>query len=181
MLNLLINWRTTSWIGFHVSFIVGSFLPQTDELLLASWWVEQQDAGPARWRVTRQVASCPRWWPRVRRVYHWGRAIVALGLSLWLLEYLLSQSGAPGWAWLCLVFISQAAVDAGRQVLCGSIDTRVSVPVVQPDSHVEAAIDLEPILADWNVSSASSAAAPMRLAALARKPRQKRYTPCNPT
>jgi hypothetical protein len=40
MLNLLINWRTTFWIGFHVFLIVGSFLPQTGELLLASWWVE---------------------------------------------------------------------------------------------------------------------------------------------
>ena len=50
--------------------------------------------------------------------------------------------------WLCLVFVSQAAVDAGRQVLCGSIDTRASVPVAQPDSHIEVTIDLEPILAE---------------------------------
>lgn len=47
-----------------------------------------------------------------------------------------------------LVFVSQAAVDAGRQVLCGLIDTRASVPVTQPDSHVEVTIDLEPILAE---------------------------------
>lgn len=148
MLNLLINWRITLWIGFHVFLIVGSFLPQTGELVLASWWAEQKDTGPACWRVTRQVASCARWWPRVQRVYHWGRAIVALGLSLWLLEYLLSQPGVPGWVWLGLVFASQGAVDTCRQVLSGPIDTKTGAPVTQPGSHVEVSIDLEPILAE---------------------------------
>jgi putative transposase len=156
MLNLLINWRITLWIGFHVFLIVGSFLPQTGELVLVSWWAEQKDAGPACWRVTRQVASCPRWWPRVQRVYRWGRAAMALGLSLWLLEYLLSQPGVPGWVWLGLVFVSQAAVDTCCQVLSGPIDAKVGAPVTQPDGHVEVTIDLEPILVELDDFSPSS-------------------------
>lgn len=36
MLNLLMNWRVTLWVAFHVFLIVGGFLPQTGELLLAS-------------------------------------------------------------------------------------------------------------------------------------------------
>jgi hypothetical protein len=148
MLNLLMNWRTTLWIGFHVFLIVGSFLPQTGELLLVSWWVEQQEGGPVVWCVTRQAGTCPRWWSRVQRVCHWSRAIVALGLSLWLLEYLLSQPGVPGWVWLGLVFVSQAAVDTCRRVLSGPIDAKAGAPVAQPDSQVEVTIDLEPILAE---------------------------------
>jgi putative transposase len=147
MLNLLMNWRTTLWIGFHVFLIVGSFLPQTGGLLLAGWWSEQQEAGPGCWHVTRRVASCPRWWPRVQRVYGWGRAIVALGLSLWLLEYLLSQPGVPGGVWLGLAYALYVAVDTCRRVLSGPIDAKAGAPVAQPDSQIEVTIDLEPILA----------------------------------
>ena len=56
MLNLLTNWRMMLWVGFHIVLIVGSFLPQTGELL-AGWWNEQQNAGPVRWRVARQITS----------------------------------------------------------------------------------------------------------------------------
>ena len=90
MLNLLANWRMMLWVGFHVVLIVGSFLPQTGELL-AGWWKEQQNAGPVRWRVTRQVISCPRWWSRVRHACRWGRAVVLLSLSIWFLGNLLPQ------------------------------------------------------------------------------------------
>jgi hypothetical protein len=156
MFNLLMSWRTMLWIGLHVFLIVGSFLPQTGGLLLASWWAEQQDVGHTPWHVTRQSNPCPRWWLRIQRVYCWGRAVAALGLSLGLLEYLLSQPGAPGWVWLCLVFISQAAVGAGRQVLSGLTDTEASVPVVQSDNHVEVTIDLKPILAELDDFSPAS-------------------------
>jgi len=147
MLNLLMNWRTTLWIAFLVFLIAGSFLPQTGGLLLASWWTEQQELGSARWRVTRRPVPCPRWWPRVQRLYRWGRAIVAPGLGLWLLQYLLLPSEVPGWAWLGLVFTGQVALDAGRQVLSDLMDSPVDVPVAPPDSHVEVTIDLAPILA----------------------------------
>ena len=147
MLNLLMNWRTTLWIGFYIFLIIGSFLPQTGGLLLAGWWAARQAVGPARWRVTRQATPCPRWWPRVQRVYRWSKVMVALGLSVWLLKQLLSQPGASDWVWLGLVFTSHVALDAGRQVLSGLVDTKASVPVAQPDSHVEVTIDLEPILA----------------------------------
>lgn len=156
MLNLLINWRMTLWIGFHVFLIVGSFLPQTGELVLASWWAEQKDTGPACWRVTRPATSCPRWWLRVQRVYRWGKAAMVLSLSLWLLEGLLSQPGIPGWVWLGLVFTSHVAVDAGRQLLSGLLDTQAGTPVTQPDSHVEVTIDLEPILAELDDFSPTS-------------------------
>ena len=148
MLNLLMNWRTTLWIGIHVFLIVGCFLPQTGELLLASWWTEQQEIGPAHWRVTRRPVPCPRWWPRVQRLYRWGRAIVALGLGLWLLQYLLLPSEVPRWAWLGLVFTGHVALDAGRQVLSDLMDSPVDVPVAPPDSHVEVTLDLAPILAE---------------------------------
>lgn len=85
MLNLLMNWRTILWITFHVFLIAGSFLPQTGGWLLAGWWNEQQDTGSARWRVTRQAATCPQWWSRVPCVYSWVRSLTALSASLWLL------------------------------------------------------------------------------------------------
>jgi hypothetical protein len=93
MLNLLMNWRTILWITFHVFLIAGSFLPQTGGWLLAGWWNEQQDTGSARWRVTRQAVSQPRWWPRVRCAYRWIRALAALSASLW---FLTSQLPVPG-------------------------------------------------------------------------------------
>ncbi|MFQ5814547.1 MAG: transposase [Anaerolineae bacterium] len=156
MLNLLMNWRTTLWITVLVFLIAGSFLPQTGGLLLASWWTEQQEVGPARWRVTRRPVSCPRWWPRVQGLYRWGRVMVALALGLWLLQHLSSLSEAAGWAWLGLVFTGQVALDAGRQVLSGLMDIQVSVPVAPPDSHVEVTIDLEPILAELDDFSPTS-------------------------
>jgi len=57
---------------------------------------------------------------------------------------------------LCLAIISHVAVGAGRQVLSGLIDTKASVPVVQPDNHVEVTIDLEPILAELDDFSPAS-------------------------
>jgi transposase-like protein len=147
MLNLLMNWRTTLWIGFHVFLIVGSFLPPAGELLLVSWWVEQQEGGPVVWCVTRQVGACPRWWSRAQRVYGWGRAMVALGLSLWLLKHLWFPSGAPAWVWLCLAYTSYVAVEASRRVLSALMAPQARVSVAQSDSQVEVTIDLEPILA----------------------------------
>jgi len=81
MLNLLTNWRMMLWVGFHIVLIVGSFLPQTGELL-AGWWNEQQNAGHVRWRVTRQITSRLGWWSRVRQVCRWGRALMLLSLSM---------------------------------------------------------------------------------------------------
>jgi len=98
MLNLPMSWRTTLWIGFHVFLIVGSFLPQTGGLLLVSWWAEQQDVGHTPRHVTRQPVPCPRWWPCVQRVYHGGKAVVALSLSLWFLGDLVSRLEASAWA-----------------------------------------------------------------------------------
>jgi transposase-like protein len=150
MLNLLMNWRVTLWVAFHVFLIVGGFLPQTGELLLASWWNEQQDAISARRCVTRQTASSPRWWAHVRCVYRWGRALAALSVSLWLLRHLTSRQPAPGWAWLYLIIILPMAVDDGRRVLSNLLYTKTSVKVqaAQPESHAEVTIDLEPILAE---------------------------------
>jgi len=150
MLNLLMNWRMTLWVAFHVFFIVGSFLPQTGELLLASWWSEHQDTNLARRRVTRQVASSPWWWAHVRCVYRWGRAMVALSVSLWLLRHLTSRQPAPGWAWLYLVIILPVAIEDGRRGLSGLLYTKASVKVqvAQPESHVEVTIDLESILTE---------------------------------
>jgi putative transposase len=168
MLNLLMNWRTTLWIGFHIFLIVSSFLLQAGGLLLASWWAERQAVDPASWRLTRQTALCPRWWPRVRRVYRWGKVIVALGLSVWLLTHLLSPPGASDWVWLGLVFTSHGALGAGRQVLSGLVNAKASVPVAQPDSHIEVTIDLEPILAaldDFSPTSDISTTARQALSA----------------
>jgi len=147
MLNLLMNWRTILWITFHVFLITGSFLPQTSGWLLAGWWNEQQDTGSARWRVTRQAASYPRWWGRVRCIYSWVRALTALSASLWLLT---SQLPVPGWVWLYLVIILPVAVDDGRRVLSSFLYTKVSAEIktIPPKSHVEVTIDLEPILAE---------------------------------
>jgi hypothetical protein len=150
MLNLLMNWHTILWITFHVLLIAGSFLPQTGGWLLAGWWNEQQDTASARWRVTRQAASCPRWWSRVRCAYRWGRALAALSVSLWLLRHLMSQLPIHGWAWLYLVIILPVAVDDVRCVLSGLLDMKASAEVktVPPKNHVEVTIDLEPILAE---------------------------------
>jgi putative transposase len=150
MLNLLMNWRVTLWVAFHVFLIAGSFLPQTGALLLASWWSEQQDVGPSHWRVTRQAAASPRWWAHVRCVYRWGRALATLSVSLWLLRHLTSRQPAPGWVWLYLVIILPMAVDDGRRVLCGLLYTKtcVKVQAAQPESHAEVTIDLEAILAE---------------------------------
>ena len=136
MLNLLMNWRTILWITFHVFLIAGSFLPQAGGWLLAGWWNEQQDTGSARWRVTRQAASYPRWWPRVRCVYTWVRTLTALSASLWLLA---SQLPVPGWVWLYLVIILPVAVDDGRRVLSSLLYTKVSAEIktIPPKSHVE--------------------------------------------
>jgi hypothetical protein len=150
MLNLLMNWRGALWIGLHVFLIASSFLPGTGEWLLTSWWSEQQDTGPAHWRVARQAASYPRWWPRVQRVYRWGRALAALSVSLWLLRHVTSRLLAPGWAWLYLVIILPVAVDDGRRVLSGLLHAKATVEVQATlrESHVEVTIDLEPILAE---------------------------------
>jgi putative transposase len=151
MLNLLANWRMMLWIGFHVVLIVGSFLPQTGEWL-AGWWNEQQNAGPVRWGVTRQVTSCPRWWSRVRHACRWGRTVMLLSLSIWFLGNLLPQPVALIWIWLCLecfpVIISRVMVGAGRWVFPRLIDFRAIVSVPQPDDQNDVIIDLEPILAE---------------------------------
>jgi hypothetical protein len=73
---------------------------------------------------------------------------VALGLGLWLLEYLLSQPGVPAWAWLGLAYTSFVAVEASRRVLSALMAPQARVSVAQPDSQVEVLINLEPILAE---------------------------------
>jgi hypothetical protein len=151
MLHLSMNWRGVLWVGFHVFLIASSFLlPQTGEWLLVSWWSEQQDTGPACWRVTRQAASCPRWWSRVQCVYRWGRALTTLSVGLWLLRHYPSHLLAPAWAWLYLVIILPVAIDDGRRVLSGLLYTKASVEAqaTSPERHVEVTIDLEPILAE---------------------------------
>lgn len=66
MLNLLMHWRIILWVGFLVFLVAGSVLPQTGDLLLASWWAEQQEMHFAPWRVTRQSVPCPHWWSRAQ-------------------------------------------------------------------------------------------------------------------
>lgn len=153
MLNLLIDWRTSLWLGLLVFLVVDSFLPQTGELLLASWWAERKDIGPVRWRATRQAIAWPKWWVCIQRMYRWGRAGMWLGLSLWLLACLLTQPTPPNWAWLCLLVILHVAAGELRRVLPGQDEAkqvqRANVSIAQPDTTlVEVTIDLEPILAE---------------------------------
>ncbi len=151
MLNLLINWRTGFWLGLLVFLVVGSFLPQTGKLLLASWWAERKDVGSVRWRTIRQAVAWSQWWARIQRVSCWCQA--GMWLSLWLLAYFLTQPSPPGWDWLCLFVISHVAAGEIRRLLSGQDEAkqveRANVSVAQPDiTSVEVTIDLEPILAE---------------------------------
>ena len=150
MLNLLMNWRTILWIALHVLLIASGFLPQAGGWLLAGWWTGQQDTGSAHWRVTRQAASYPRWWQRVRCVCSWVRVLAAFSVSLWLMGHLTSEPEVPGWAWLYLVINLPILIDDGRGVLLSLLYTKRSAEAqpIPSTSHVEVTIDLEPILAE---------------------------------
>lgn len=151
VLNVLVNWRIIVWALALVFLAVGGLTPQGGSLL-AGWWVGQVSHSPLRWQVTRQTASCSHWWLHVRRLYRWGSAALGVGLSLWLLGWLLAQPAPPGWAWLCLAALLYTAVGAVHQALlgpCGSVaDERAGTPIVQAEAGVsEVTIDLAPILA----------------------------------
>lgn len=155
ILNLLTNWRISFFIGLLVLIIISGLLPQTDGLLPASWWIEQQRRGTSGWRMVRRAIPIPMWWMRVCWTYRWSRAGMLLGLSLWLLGQLLAQT-APGWVWLCLLAISHVMAREIGQLLLGWAEARlvkkVKVSVAQPadsqDSSVEVTVDLEPLLAE---------------------------------
>jgi putative transposase len=149
MLNILMNWRATVWVAFLLFLAVCSFLPQ-GELLLASWWAAQKDKGPVCWRVTRQAVGYPQWWPCVRRLYRWGWAGLWVGLSLWLLRFLLIDPAPPCWAWLCLIALSHVGVGAVQRVLPEQVRARPApISGTSPDIELtEVTIDLEPILTE---------------------------------
>jgi hypothetical protein len=58
MLNLLLNWRTTLWIGLLGFLVVGSLIPQIGALLLATWWTECQGVGMACWLACACLPVC---------------------------------------------------------------------------------------------------------------------------
>jgi transposase-like protein len=159
----LISWRTGLFRGLLILIFISSFLPQTDSLLPAVWWLEQQRRPTASWRVVRRALPLPRWWGRVHRAYRWGRAGIWLGLSLWLLGHLLTRP-APTWAWLCLVAISHVAGGLIHQLLLDWVEIRpvkpieasIAPPAAGSDSLVEVTVDLEPLLAELGDLSPTS-------------------------
>jgi len=155
ILSLLTNWRVHLFVGLRVLVAAGGFLPQTGDLLLASWWSEHQSKETASWQIVRRTVPVPKWWVHAHRVYRWARAGLWLSLSLWLLGHLLIQS-APTWVWLCSLAVSRVTAREIRLVLSDWIDVRsarkVEASVTRPDdsqdSSVEVTIDLEPLLAE---------------------------------
>ena len=153
--SLLNNWRVHLFVGLLVLVAAGGFLPQTGNLLLASWWFEHRNEKMGSWQIVRRTVPVPQWWVRAHRVYRWARAGAWLGVCLYLLGRLSAQP-APAWAWLCLLAVSQVTAREIRQVMSGWIEVRpaqkVESFVVQSaderDSAVEITIDLEPLLAE---------------------------------
>ena len=153
ILGLLTNWRVHSFVGLFVLVAAGGFLPQTGNLLLASWWFEHRNEKIASWQIVRRTV--PQWWVRTHRVYRWARAGAWLGICSYLLGRLAAQP-APAWAWLCLLTVSHVTAREIRQVLSGWIEVRpaqkVESSVAQSaddrDGAVEITIDLEPLLAE---------------------------------
>lgn len=157
MLSLLIGWRVSLLIGLLIVVAAGGFLPQTGDLILASWWFEHQSGETVSWRIVHRTVPAPQWWGRARRVYRWARIGMGLGLCLWLLGHLLTQP-APTWAWLCLLVVSRVTVREIRCVLSDWIDVRPapSQPTESQKSSVEITIDLEPLLAELGDLSPTS-------------------------
>mgnify|MGYP001033705538 CR=1 FL=1 len=149
ILGLLINWRVCLFIGLLVLVAVGSTLPQTSELLSASWWFEHQRRQTTGWQRVRRTIPIPKWWGYARRVHCWAQTGMWLGLCSWLLGRLLTQS-VPTWAWLWLLVVSHVTVREIRHVLFDWIVVRAThtQPTESQESSVEVTIDLEPLLAE---------------------------------
>lgn len=157
ILSLLTSWRVHFFVGLLVLVAAGGFLPQTGNLLLASWWFEHQSWKAVSWRVVHRIVPVPKRWVRARQVYRWVRVGMWLGLCLWLLGHLLTQP-APIWARLCLLIVSHVTTREIRCLLSDWMNVKPA-PTQSTESQemsVEVTIDLEPLLAELGDLSPTS-------------------------